>query len=574
MEPISKEKSDEGLLNSEKNLVLLLNDNKVDSLKSARQDNAHDIDMVKKKKSKDFKEISKQSQDHLKTSPRHPFFSHTETKPLEHEKSSLLDGDLNLLFPKDVMADKLFDSARKISHKSVSFEDTENDHKEKINMNYSTSSNIKKPKPEILPRNKLLLHSDRRKSSDKDASNHSMVDKEAEKFTPFLEYDTSTKQEHTDHDKLEDKVLMRERRNIALENTNIGKGSTSDMFEEHVTPKNDHVIAGVERKIRSPMKAHKAVEEMTKSPHRYEFLYESRDSPQTDPFFNYKERVATITNLQSAVDEDDVVGGRSNFTSSRVIRDAVYSQWLQEKEKKKKEVHRKKVEEKRKEAEKIKAKLEKEVMARKAFEAWSSKKDDINKTDAKKKKELKDKELGEKREMIVKKQDAKKFFESWKNKKDEILKENFKEKKTRAQEEKRKKTEDHVEKVDIAKKAYEKWKSQKDEKLKTDARTTRHVEKLKASYEKEMELEKRQECERTFQEFLRKKGTGKRPPASPTLTQRAWCPGGLTRGTNLIPEKIQPVITPPRLNRSRSFSGLTTRTTSSFGATKQFNRGW
>ena len=63
-------------------------------------------------------------------------------------------------------------------------------------------------------------------------------------------------------------------------------------------------------------------------------------------------------------------------------------------------------------------------------------------------------------------------------------------------------------------------KSQKDEKLKADARTTRHVEKLKASYEKEMELEKRQECERTFQEFLRKKGTGKRPPASPTLTQR------------------------------------------------------
>ena len=115
------------------------------------------------------------------------------------------------------------------------------------------------------------------------------------------------------------------------------------------------------------MKAHKAVEEMTKSPHRYEFLHESRDSPQTDPFFNYKERLATTTNLQSAVDEDDVVGGRSNFTSSRVIRDAVYSQWLQEKEKKKKEVHRKKVEEKRKEDEKIKAKLEKEVMVRTRF---------------------------------------------------------------------------------------------------------------------------------------------------------------------------------------------------------------
>ena len=43
---------------------------------------------------------------------------------------------------------------------------------------------------------------------------------------------------------------------------------------------------------------------------------------------------------------------------------------------------------------------------------------------------------------------------------------------------------------------------------------------------------------------------------------RSWCPGGRTKGTNLIPEKIQPVIAPPALNRSRSFSGTTGATVS------------
>lgn len=63
-------------------------------------------------------------------------------------------------------------------------------------------------------------------------------------------------------------------------------------------------------------------------------------------------------------------------------------------------------------------------------------------------------------------------------------------------------------------------KSQKDELLKEEARSNKQAEKLKAKYEKEAEMEKRQECENTFQEFLRKKGTCKRPPPSPTLTQR------------------------------------------------------
>lgn len=78
-------------------------------------------------------------------------------------------------------------------------------------------------------------------------------------------------------------------------------------------------------------------------------------------------------------------------------------------------------------------------------------------------------------------------------------------------------------------------------------------------YEKEAEKERQQESERSFQEFLNNKGTWKRPPPSPTLTQRAWCPGGLTKGTNLIPDNIQSVIPTPRLSRSRSFSG-TSRT--------------
>ena len=39
-------------------------------------------------------------------------------------------------------------------------------------------------------------------------------------------------------------------------------------------------------------------------------------------------------------------------------------------------------------------------------------------------------------------------------------------------------------------------------------------------YEKEAEKERQQESERSFQEFLNNKGTWKRPPPSPTLTQR------------------------------------------------------
>jgi Mrp family chromosome partitioning ATPase len=63
-------------------------------------------------------------------------------------------------------------------------------------------------------------------------------------------------------------------------------------------------------------------------------------------------------------------------------------------------------------------------------------------------------------------------------------------------------------------------KSQKDERLKEEARSTRQAEKLKTKYEQEAKMEKSQECEKTFQEFLRKKGTSKRPPPSPTLKQR------------------------------------------------------
>jgi hypothetical protein len=63
-------------------------------------------------------------------------------------------------------------------------------------------------------------------------------------------------------------------------------------------------------------------------------------------------------------------------------------------------------------------------------------------------------------------------------------------------------------------------KSQKDEELKGESRSSRQADKLKTKYEKEAEMEKREECEKTFQEFLRKKGTGKRAPPSPTLTQR------------------------------------------------------
>lgn len=75
----------------------------------------------------------------------------------------------------------------------------------------------------------------------------------------------------------------------------------------------------------------------------------------------------------------------------------------------------------------------------------------------KRKKEIKEKELEAKREKILKKQDAKKFFESWKSKKDVVLKTACREKKEKEQEIKRKKIQDHKEKVEIAKKAFDKW---------------------------------------------------------------------------------------------------------------------
>lgn len=61
----------------------------------------------------------------------------------------------------------------------------------------------------------------------------------------------------------------------------------------------------------------------------------------------------------------------------------------------------------------------------------------------------------------------------------------------------------------------------KDEQLKEELENKKRSDKIKTQYEKEADTERRQECEKTFQEFLRKKGTAKRTPPSPSLTQRS-----------------------------------------------------
>ena len=63
-------------------------------------------------------------------------------------------------------------------------------------------------------------------------------------------------------------------------------------------------------------------------------------------------------------------------------------------------------------------------------------------------------------------------------------------------------------------------KAKKDEQIKEEVKNKQRGEKLKTKYEKEAEKERQQECERSFQEFLKNKGTWKRPPPSPTLKQR------------------------------------------------------
>lgn len=63
-------------------------------------------------------------------------------------------------------------------------------------------------------------------------------------------------------------------------------------------------------------------------------------------------------------------------------------------------------------------------------------------------------------------------------------------------------------------------KAKKDDQIKEEVKNKQRGEKLKMKYEKEAEKERQQESERSFQEFLNNKGTWKRPPPSPTLTQR------------------------------------------------------
>lgn len=130
--------------------------------------------------------------------------------------------------------------------------------------------------------------------------------------------------------------------------------------------------------MRSPMKAHRGLNEMTKSPDMYHFKYESRDSPQIDTFSRRNmgtlssQRSSSLTNLDSWKhtqfddyhDEEGLQSSRSGFSSSQGIRDAVYAEWLEKKQKKLKEAVRKKVEEKKKEAEKIKEKEEKEFLVK------------------------------------------------------------------------------------------------------------------------------------------------------------------------------------------------------------------
>ena len=116
------------------------------------------------------------------------------------------------------------------------------------------------------------------------------------------------------------------------------------------------------------MKAHKALNEMAKSPDMYNYKYESRDSPQNDTFSTSKGRSSSLTDLSgwksTRSDEDEGSLGSSGFPSSRGIRDAVYAEWLQKKQGKLKEAARKKVEEKKKEEEKIKEKQEKEILVK------------------------------------------------------------------------------------------------------------------------------------------------------------------------------------------------------------------
>ena len=123
------------------------------------------------------------------------------------------------------------------------------------------------------------------------------------------------------------------------------------------------------------MKAHRGLDEMTKSPDLYSFKYESRDSPQTDTFFKGKgnltgQRSASLTDLSSwkntqfEKSHEDLESSSSGFASSRGIRDAVYAEWLEKKRGKLKDAVRKKVEEKQKEEEKIKEKQEKEILVK------------------------------------------------------------------------------------------------------------------------------------------------------------------------------------------------------------------
>lgn len=126
------------------------------------------------------------------------------------------------------------------------------------------------------------------------------------------------------------------------------------------------------------MKAHRGLNEMTKSPDMYHFKYESRDSPQINTFSRRNmgtlssQRSSSLTNLDSWKntqfddyhDEESLQSSRSGFSSSQGIRDAVYAEWLEKKQEKLKETVRKKVEEKKKEAEKMKQKEEKEVLVK------------------------------------------------------------------------------------------------------------------------------------------------------------------------------------------------------------------
>ena len=147
------------------------------------------------------------------------------------------------------------------------------------------------------------------------------------------------------------------------------------------------------------------------------------------------------------------------WSDSSTMREAIYSQWLNEKESRLKQKQAEKVGKEKQEKEELeRAMKEKKTESRKAFESWREKKtEELKKKLKDQKVQGKEKEEENKEKEVTRLHESKVLFGTWKEKKDDVLKDRHLEV-LRQKTEERKSSEEQVKKKrGENKKSYDQW---------------------------------------------------------------------------------------------------------------------